>query len=230
MTMQWREMSEMLTELPPPDGYVVDQLARPDIPTIAELLGRWYPDIAVGTESRHLTTSFYEREFFLKGEERDRPLIGLVVRTADTWDIVGYQTLERNPRGLQVLGPLGVVEPSRRGLGLGVFGTKTLETIGRSIGAEVAIYFSTLKVAQAQKNAEKGGYQLVGIVPAFDIDALEPGVVKRVYEALYAKVLAGPERIHLPDWKQLTPTTRALYRQLFGRHPEDTGDADERAT
>jgi hypothetical protein len=222
MVMEWREMHEMLASLPAPEGYTTGQLARADLGQITELLRSWYPDIWVGTESRHLEPGFYEREFFLKGEERDRPLIGLVVRSADSGEIVGYQTLERNLRGLQIWGPLGVVEPSRRGRGLGFFGTKTLETIGRSIGAEVALYFSTLRVAQAQKNAEKQGYRLVGLVPAFDVDRLAPGVTRRVYEGLYAKVLVAEERVHLPDWNEMIPSTRALYRQLFGRHPADT--------
>jgi hypothetical protein len=221
MTMEWRDMSEMLIGLPAPAGCTIDQLARVDLDALTERLRAWYPDIHVGSESRHLERGFYERDFFLRGEERDRPLIGLVVRSADNGDIIGFQALERNVRGLQISSPMGVAEPSQRGLGLGSYGTQSLEQIGRSIGAEIAFYFSTLKIPQTQKAAERNGYRLVGIVPAFDVDALAPGVIGRVYEGLYAKVLTGPERVKLPDWSALIPSTRALYTHLFGRHPDD---------
>jgi hypothetical protein len=221
MTMQWRDMHEMLDGLPYPAGCSVEQLARADVEPLTRKLQSWYPDIRVGSESRHLEPAFYEREFYLRGEDPERPLIGMIIRSLDSGEIIGFQALERNPRGLQISSPMGVAEPSQRGLGLGSFGTQTLEKIGRSIGAEIAFYYSTLKIPQAQKAAERQGYRLVGIVPGFDVDALAPGVVRRVYEGLYAKLLVDDERVQLPDWKALIPSTRALYRHLFPRHPDD---------
>jgi hypothetical protein len=53
------------------------------------------------------------------------------------------------------------------------------------------------------------------------MDAIAPGVVKRVYEGLYAKVLVSPERVHLLAWDALIPSTRALFTHLFGKHPGD---------
>ncbi|NBD11684.1 hypothetical protein FOF48_29340 [Corallococcus sp. Z5C101001] len=218
-SMQWRDLREMLGEHEAPGGHSLEQLSREDIPLVTGLLRGWYPDIQVGTESRHLEPSFYEREFFLRGESPDRPLCAVLCRTREQHDIIGLLTLEKNARGLQISAPMGVVEPSRRGMGIGQFGVSLLEVVGRSIGAEVALYYSTLKVAQAQLNAERRGFKLVGIVPAFDMDAIAPGTVKRVYEAIYAKVLVSPERIHVPDWDALVPSTRALFTHLFGTHP-----------
>ncbi|WP_232293077.1 hypothetical protein [Stigmatella aurantiaca] len=226
--MQWRGLQEMLGELEAPPGYAFEQLAREDIPRTTELLRTWYPDICVGTESRHLEPSFYEREVFLRGESPDRPLYAVLSRDQDTQDIIGLMTLEKNIRGLQISAAMGAIEPSRRGLGLGQHGLTLLEVIGRSIGAEVALYYSTLKAARGQLNAERRGFLLVGIVPAFDMDAIAPGTVKRVYEALYAKVLANPERVHLPDWNALIPSTRALFTHLFGHHPADLAALPER--
>ncbi|WP_233577161.1 hypothetical protein [Citreicoccus inhibens] len=220
--MQWRSLEEMLKGLVVPEIYSVELLAREDIPKVTALLRAWYPDIRVGTESRHLEPAFYEREFSLRGESEDRPLTALVCRARESNDIIGLLTLEKNVRGLQISAPMGAVEPTYRGLGIGQLGVPVLEVVGRSIGAEVALYYSTLKVARTQRNAERHGFKLVGLVPAFDVDAIGPGTVKRVYEALYAKVLVGPEKVHLPDWNVLIPSTRALFTHLFGAHPADT--------
>jgi hypothetical protein len=226
--MQWRGLQEMLAGLEGPPDYALEQLAREDIPQLTQLLRAWYPDICVGTESRHLEPSFYERDVFLRGEASDRPLFAVLSRARDSGDIIGLLTLEKNARGLQISASMGAVEPTRRGLGLGQYGLTLLEVIGRSIGAEVALYYSTLKAARGQLNAERRGFQLVGIVPAFDMDAIAPGTVKRVYEALYAKVLISPERIHLPDWNALIPSTRALFTHLFGQHPAEPTALPER--
>ncbi|MFY2556087.1 hypothetical protein ACN469_00430 [Corallococcus terminator] len=217
--MRWRSLEEMLSGIEVPEGCSAEQLAREDLPRLTALLERWYPDIRVGTESRHLEPSFYEREFFLRGESPDRSLYGILVRASQSGDIIGLLTMERNVRGLQLSAALGVLEPSRRGLGIGFLGTAALEVVGRNIGAEVVLYYSTLKTARAQRNAENQGFKLVGLVPAFDVDAIAPGTVKRVYEALYSKVLVEEERVHLPEWEVLTPSTRALYTHLFGPHP-----------
>ncbi|ATB48265.1 hypothetical protein MYMAC_003891 [Corallococcus macrosporus DSM 14697] len=218
-TMRWRSLGEMIGDLELPESCYAEQLSRDDIPRVTKLLGTWYPDIRVGTESRHLEPSFYDKEVYLRGESPDRPVYAMLGRDRATGDIIGLLTLERNVRGLQVSATMGVLEPSQRGLGLGQVGLSVLEQVGRSIGAEVILYYSTLKLARVQRNAEHRGFTLVGLVPAFDVDAIAPNTVKRVYEAIYAKVLVGPEQIHLPDWNALTPTTRALYTHLFGQHP-----------
>jgi hypothetical protein len=42
-----------------------------------------------------------------------------------------------------------------------------------------------------------------------------PGVVKRVFEAYYAKILVPHDELLVPDIKNLTPQTLALFTQLF---------------
>jgi hypothetical protein len=44
---------------------------------------------------------------------------------------------------------------------------------------------------------------------------LASGVVKRVYEAVYAKVLVPDEDLLRPDPKNLTPKVKALFDLLF---------------
>lgn len=218
-TMQWRSLDAMMGELRPPENCCLEQLSLDSVGQITAILAKWYPDIRVGTESRHLEPSFYEQHVCIQGESPDRPVYAILGRDRNTQEIIGLLTLEKNVRGLQLSAAMGAVEPSQRGLGLGQFGITLLEQVGRNIGAEVVLYYSTLKMARAQRNAEHLGFKLVGLVPAFDVDAIAPNTVKRVYEAIYAKVLVGPEKIHLPDWNALIPTTRALYTHLFGQHP-----------
>ncbi len=220
--MRWKPISEMLSGIGQ-RGYVFEQLARKEIPEITRLLRTWYPDIRIGAESRHLDNSFYEREFFLEGETEDKPYFAVICRPEGSPEIVALLVLEKNDRGHQISSPMGAVEPSQRGLGIGGLGTAMLEAAGRSIGAEVAYYIATLKSSRPQRNAERHGFKLVGIIPAFDEDAIAPGVEKRVYEAIYAKVLVSPERVHLPAWADMTESTRSLWTHLFGKHPEDPG-------
>jgi hypothetical protein len=140
-------------------------------------------------------------------------------------EIVGFMSLEKNVRGRQIWSPMGAVEPTQRGLGIGQFGTVILEHVGRFIGAEVAFYQVTLKGMRQQKNAERHGFKLCGLLPAIDRDAVFPGVVRRVYEGIYVKVLAPASEVQLPEWKDLGESARALWATVFGEHPGSSGSS-----
>jgi hypothetical protein len=226
MEMRWLPLDEMLAGLTIPEGIRFEQLARDQIDDVIDRLRAWYPDIVVGAESRHLDRAFYERDSALRGEElgeqRDAPVYGLVCRGTSDDAIVGFMSLEKNARGRQISSPMGAVEPTQRGLGIGQFGAVILEHVGRVIGAEVAFYQVTLKTTRQQRNAERHGFKLCGILPAIDRDAIAPGVVRRVYEGIYVKVLAPAGEVHVPSWKDLGEPARALWLSVFGEHPERT--------
>jgi hypothetical protein len=59
------------------------------------------------------------------------------------------------------------------------------------------------------------GWQLVGITPGFDREVIGPGDVKRVYEAIYAKVLVAAEDLLRPRADDLTPAVLALFDLLY---------------
>lgn len=217
--MLWLSLETMMEGLDIPSAIYFTQLKLDEVPLITEKLRAWYPDIVVGTESRHLEPSFYRNNYAFTDGGGDQPFYGLVCRTAGSGEILGFMSLEKNDRGRQISSPMGAIEPSQRGMGIAHIGTAILEHFGRKIGAEVALYFATLKIARTQKNAERHGFQLVGIVPAFDRDAISPGVIKRVYEGLYAKVLVDGSEVHLPSWDALIDSTRELWTHLFGAHP-----------
>jgi hypothetical protein len=223
MEMRWLPLDEMLAGLAIPEGIRFEQLARDQIDLVIERLRAWYPDIVVGAESRHLDRAFYETGTSLRGEAADHPVIGLVCRGTTDDAIVGFMSLEKNARGRQISSPMGAVEPTQRGLGIGQFGAVVLEHVGRVIGAEVAFYQVTLKTTRQQRNAERHGFKLCGILPAIDRDAIAAGVVRRVYEGIYVKVLAPAADVHIPSWKDLGEPARALWLAVFGEHPERGG-------
>jgi hypothetical protein len=61
------------------------------------------------------------------------------------------------------------------------------------------------------------GYQLLGFVPGYDREEVAPGVVKREYEAVYAKVLVpdADDELLRPDPKNLSPKASALFELML---------------
>ena len=74
---------------------------------------------------------------------------------------------------------------------------------------------ATLKIPHVQMAFENLGWQLIGITPGYDRELVAPGVVKRVYEAVYAKVLVADAGLLRPQPQNMTPKTRALFDSLF---------------
>lgn len=74
---------------------------------------------------------------------------------------------------------------------------------------------ATLKIPHVQLAAEKQGFQHIGITPGYDQEMVAPGVVKRVYEVVYAKVLVADEHLLYPHPRNMTPKTKALFDLLF---------------
>ena len=58
-------------------------------------------------------------------------------------------------------------------------------------------------------------WRLIGIAPGYDREMIAPGIVKRVYEAVYAKVLVAETNLLHPHARNLTGRTGAFFRLLF---------------
>jgi hypothetical protein len=213
--MQWGAALEQLSRVNMPDGYRIRQMARSDVEVVTAKLRGWYPDIVVGAESPHLEAEFYYTQCALDGEPLERTLLPLVIdHRAEA--VIAVITYERDVLGRSITSRLGVLAPEHRHLALALLGPMLLEQFGRAMGAELAHYFATLKSRHQQVIAERRGFQLVGIMPGNDRVMVEAGEVKRVYEALYAKLLVEPAAIHVPARDALTAQTRALWTSLFG--------------
>jgi hypothetical protein len=73
------------------------------------------------------------------------------------------------------------------------------EKMGRAMGAGFIYTLATMKMPQMRLALERAGYQLIGFMPGYDRKEVSPGVVKRVYEARYAKRLAPAEEFCGPN-------------------------------
>jgi hypothetical protein len=65
----------------------------------------------------------------------------------------------------------------------------------------------------AQIVLERAGFQIIGIVPASDRLMVAPGVIKRVYEAMYVK--GWPPTPMFFARESMTPRTKGLYEFMF---------------
>jgi hypothetical protein len=210
--VNWPQIDEMSTKVPLPHGYRFEQLKRSEIPLLTTSLRDWYPDITVGSASCYLREDFYTRVVSLASEPETDVIVVLVKRDQE---LAAMFSCERDRDTLALYGRLGAVAPKHRGAHLGPTGLVLMEFVGRAMGMGIAYGMATLKHPYMQRALEELGFQHIGITPGYDRDMVAPGVVKRVYEAVYAKVLVPDEELLLPQARDLTPKTRALFHALF---------------
>lgn len=210
--MKWPDIAEVTRQVPLPEGYLGTRLQRKDIALLIESIERWYPDVSVGGASCYLTREFYEREATLE-DEPDKPL--LVLMLWKEGEFAGFISWDWEEAPQAVYARFGVVNPKHRSAGLGTIGMMFGEALGRLMGAGFIYSMCTLKMPQMQLAFERAGYKLLGFAPGYDREIVSPGVVKRVFEAYYAKILVPLDALHVPEEKNLTPQTLALFKTMF---------------
>jgi hypothetical protein len=210
--MKWPEISEIQKHVALPDGYRGARLCRDEIPLLIESIEKWYPDVSVGGASCYLTPEFYESDATLEGEV-DKPLFVLMLWREK--ELVGFISWDWEEAPQAVYARFGVVNPKHRSAGLGTIGMMFGEALGRLMGAGFIYSMCTLKMPNMQLAFEHAGYKLLGFAPGYDKEVVSPGVVKRVFEAYYAKILVPLSDLHVPDRANLTPQTLALFETLF---------------
>jgi len=210
--MPWTNVDSLSTKVPLPEGYRYERLARADIADVVRSLADWYPGIVVGNSSCHLNESFYNEKVVLDDEsERDF----FVVLFKKGREFVGVLSIERDRDSEVLYGRIGAVSPKHRGLNLSERFPALIETMGHAMGMGMVYGLATLKVPHMQTKFERLGWQLIGIIPGFDKEVVEPGVIKRVYEAIYAKVLVAEENFVRPRYADMTPGTTQLFELLY---------------
>jgi hypothetical protein len=210
--MKWPSIEEMgaLVSLPP--GYSLGRLAPDNINTLISAIKRWHPDIAVGAASCYLREDFYLNRVYLEDEvERDIRAIPLMFNN----EMIGVCSFEREVEALAIYGRLLIIAPEHRRGNLSVHISQGTENWGRAMGAAFMYTMATLKIPYMQRALEKAGYRILGFFPGYDREEVAPGVVKRVYEAVYAKLLVPEDEVLRPDPKNLTPKSKALFDLLF---------------
>ena len=218
--MLWPNVEVISQQVKLPDGYSYQLLRRGDVPALIDAISAWYPDVFVGAASGYLNTDFYETEATLDGEvERDL----WVVQIRFGQELAGFASWDRERAAQTIYARFGVVSPNHRGAKLAVRLMQFGEAAARAMDAGFIYTLATLKTPHMQQALERAGYRLLGFAPGYDRELIAPGIVKRVYEAFYAKVLVPDEELLRPDVSNMTTRTKELFELLF---PETTrGDA-----
>ncbi len=210
--MNWLSVAEVSRIVPLPAGYRFERLKREEIPELIKRVQEWHPDISVGVASCYLKEDFYDQKVFLEGErERDIGVL-LVKREAE---MVALWSFEREIEALTIFGKLLIVSPAHRGAKIAAHLMLGTEPFARAMNAEFMYVLATLKIPNMQVALEHAGYRLLGFTPGYDREMVAPGVVKRVFEAVYAKVLVAEDELLRPDPANLTSRTKALFDHLF---------------
>ena len=210
--MKWPTIDEMVKLLPLPTGYRFAQLDRTNIAPLIAAIKVWHPDIAVGIASCYLREDFYHSRVCIKGND-DKDIYVYSIWFYD--ELVGMWSVEREVDALAIYARLIVVAPAHRGAKVSGMLTVAYENVGRAMGAEFLYALVTLNIVQQQRALESAGFRLLGFLPGYDRQLVAPGVVKRIYLAAYAKLLAPEEKVQLPDPKNLTPRAKRVFELLF---------------
>lgn len=210
--MNWVAIDELSSKLPVPPGYRIEQLKRSDIPEVIRCFKVWFPDVTVGAESCYHREDFYSRELSLEGEP-ERDVIAFLIKKDQ--ELAAMFSMQRFEATLTLYGRIGAIAPRHRGAKLAYIAPALLEAMGRAMGMEVIYALAEFTIPNMQMVLERAGFQIVGIIPASDRLMVAPEVIKRVYEAIYVKVLADDAEILRPQAESMTPRTRALYDFLF---------------
>ena len=210
--MSWPSVDDITTQAPLPTGYHYEYVREEQVPMLISALETWYPAIAVGNASCHLRKEFYASEVCLDGElERDF-LVVLLMRNSE---LVGVFSVERDADSRVLYGRICAISPTHRGLHLSRNVLLLEEALGRAMGMGMVYGLATLHYPHMQVTFERMGWQLIGTTPGFDQEVIRPGHVKRVYEAIYAKVLVSAEQLLHPRATDLTPAVKALFDLLY---------------
>ena len=210
--MNWPSDEDLSTMLVLPEGYRGERLRRSEIPALVTAIAVWHPDIAIGAASCYLREEFFADKAFVDGET-GKDLLVIVIKHGD--EFAGFGSWEREQDALTIYARFGAIAPQHRGAKLAVRAMEFGERLARAMGAGFIYGLATLKVPHMQLALERAGYQLLGFAPGYDREMVAPGVVKRVYEAFYAKVLVPDEDLLRPDPKNLSPKAKALFDVLF---------------
>jgi len=219
--VNWPTVDQLTVLAPLPEGYSYAFPARAEIDQIILALNQWYPGIAVGNASCHMRKSFYTDRVWL-GDGGERDFLVTLLKYQD--EIAAIFSVERDVDSRVIYGRIGVIAPKHRGAHLSRSLLALEEAIGRSMSMGMVYGLVTLRYPYFQRTFERMGWQLIGIMPGFDQEQVAPGEVRRVYEAIYVKVLE-PNTLLPPDKANMTEAVRDLYELLFERPGPDDADA-----
>jgi GNAT superfamily N-acetyltransferase len=208
----WPTEAQLSAAAPLPAGYRYERLSRARVPALIDFLHASYPGIEVGNASCHLREDFYATRVSLEGEA-DRDFFVMLFMHGQ--ELAGMHSTERDVDSEVLYGRIGAIAPAHRGQGLATGFLAMMEAMGRTMRAGMVYGLATLKYPQMQRGFERRGWILVGIMPGFDRELVEPGVVRRVYESVYVKLLIPESELLRPRADDLTTAGRTLFELLY---------------
>jgi len=212
MNLQWPTAAELAAQVPLPPGFDYLLPAAADVPRLVRAVNEWFPGLAVSNASCFLREDFYTEQVCLDGDRRGDHFV-LLYRSATEW--AGMLAVERDCDSQVIYGRVGTVAGPHRGAGLSRTFPPLMEVMGRAMGMGMVYSLCSLKAPQMQRCFERSAWQLVGVMPGFDREEVEPGVVKRVFEAVYVKVLVDDAELLRPRTQGMTAATLRLFDMLY---------------
>jgi hypothetical protein len=211
------DIARLAADAPLAAGYRFVLLERAEIGTLVNCMVEWLPYHSVGSASCFLREEFYRQEVFL-ADAPDRDCLVLLLKQGD--DLAGMISCEFDREALSVYAALAVAAPKHRGANLAYAGLMFTEWVARHMGMGFVYGLATLRHPHVQLAFERLGWQLCGIMPGYDRELVSPGIVKRVFEAIYCKVLVTDADLLYPQRLNMTPKTEAFFiRMLLARSP-----------
>jgi hypothetical protein len=210
--MIWPSAAALTASVPPPDGYRYELLRRSDVAALVNALDDWFPGLAVGNASCFLREDFYANHVFFD-QSADHDFFVVIFKQGDEW--AGILSVEREKDSQVLYGRVGAISKPHRGAGLSKLFPPLIEAMGDAMGMGMVYGLATLKVHNMQVGFEKAGWKLIGIIPGFDRELIGPHQVKRVFEAIYVKVLVAESELLRPSVAGMTPATNALFNFLY---------------
>ncbi|MDI2142311.1 MULTISPECIES: hypothetical protein [unclassified Pseudomonas] len=217
--MRWPTIDQVRSFTVLPSGYTWDYLSHDEIDVATGFFKTWFPSISVGSASSFMDRKFYEEQVVLD-DHAERAVFAAVVRY--NHEIVAIATWEKIDGADVLSGRVGAVAKPHRQFNLAVAAQELGEKMGKHMGAGLIYGMATTRAPYMQQALEHAGYTAVGIMPGFDREESEPGVVHRVYEVIYAKRLAPHSDFLMPSVQNLTPTVARLYAEIFHSEKQTT--------
>jgi hypothetical protein len=223
--MSWQNISNAIQTINMPDGYRFELLQTGEIEAIVSKLSKWFPEIAIGVASPYLRPTFYaDKVYFDNGISSNNDIVVFAVKYDQ--ELVGMVSCERELEGKVLYVRVAALSAEHRGSGVASTIIRLQEAVALATGMEMTYVLASLSIRQVQTAYEKMGWSLIGIAPGYDREVTKKGEVKRVYEAIYAKVLVADTEFTLPSVESLTPKTQALFDVLFPGKLAKSSDND----
>jgi hypothetical protein len=202
------DIVRLAAEAPLGEGYRLVLPARDEIGELVSCIAKWIPDIRVGGASCFLSEEFYRNQVIFP-DAPDRRTLVVLLKQGD--ELAGMFSCEFDFSAQSVYAALCAAAPEHRGSHLAYAGITFTEAIARHMGAGFIYGMATMRSPHVQSAFERAGWQLTGIMPGYDRELVAPGVVKRVFEAFYCKVLVTDAEMLYPQRGNMTPKTESLF-------------------